>query len=235
MTDAVRRCVLLLFLLLGSASAAAGDYVDGLAAYVRGDYKTACMEFQELAEKGNPKAQLKLGEMHSEGQCGEKKEAEAVTWYTKAAVQGNPEAQIALALVNLAGKGTETKPGDAAGWLKKAAEQGDSTGQWLLGTLYHEGKGVEQNHVEAVKWLERSATQGNAVGQRILGESLSAGRGVTQDYVQAYKWLTLAFEKGESDALTARNGFASKMTAEQIEEGKKLAKSWRPQKGGVRK
>lgn len=227
------RCfnrVAILFILAGPAPATA-DYLDGLAAYVKGDNQAACREFESLAASGNEKAQLKLGEMHSKGECGKGAE-DAVKWFTMAAEHGNAEAQINLGLLHFNGKGVLQSDAEAARWYRKAADQGNSAGQWMIGALYADGKGVSANNAEAVNWYRRSADQGNAIGQRLLGEMYEKGRGVAQNYVQAYMWLTLALENGDVVAADIRYAFANKMTQDQISEAKKLASQWRPKKKG---
>lgn len=233
----------LLVIMLSSlvfAFPAAADYIDGLAAYVEGDYKKACREFTTLAGQGDVKAQIKLGELEAQGQCGpQKNDAAARKWYRKAADQGSAEAQVRLGLLYLKGKATPKKNAAALKWYRRAAEQGDATGQWLLGKMYDEGKGVRQSDAEAFKWYDKAAAQGNAFGQLLLGELYANGRGTPQNYVQAYLWLTLAFtgeERAAADkAADIRYGIAGKMKPEEIEEAKRLAKEWRPLKaqGGI--
>ena len=58
---------LLLSLLLVPTSASA-DFATGLAAYERGDYKTAFEEFKRLAQQGYAGAQTNLGLMYAKGQ-----------------------------------------------------------------------------------------------------------------------------------------------------------------------
>ena len=57
--------VLMLCLLF--ASSTSGDVKDGVAAYERGDYKTALNHLQSLAEQGDAEAQHYLGWMYEYG------------------------------------------------------------------------------------------------------------------------------------------------------------------------
>jgi len=216
--------------LAGFASEVRADYLDGLAAMVKGDFKAACAEFGALAEQGDAKAQIKVGEMHVRGQCGPKNEEEAAKWYLKAAQQGNSEAQVYMGVMYANGKGVTQNDAEAATWYAKAAEQGNPVGQGLLGQMYSAGKGVTKSDAEAITWYRKAAEQGNSLGQRLLGGSYADGLGVEQDYVQAYMWLTLAFEKGDPLAGGVRSTFSGKMKAEQIAEAKRLAGEWRPVK-----
>lgn len=212
------------------ASEVRADYLDGLAAMVKGDFKAACAEFGTLAEKGDAKAQIKVGEMHVRGQCGPKSDEEAAKWYLKAAQQGNAEAQVYLGVMHANGKGVAQDDAEAGKWYAKAAEQGSAVGQGMLGQLYSTGKGVAKSDAEAIKWYRKSAEQGNALGQRLLGGAYADGLGVEQDYVQAYMWLTLAFQKGDPMAGGIRSTFLGKLKPDQIAEAIRLARDWRPVK-----
>jgi uncharacterized protein len=92
----VSLCVLLLACLIGSL-AVAGPFEDGAAANARGDYATAVKLWTPLAERGDPDAQLALGDMHSQGRGVLQDYAEALKWYRLAAQQGSIMAEVALA------------------------------------------------------------------------------------------------------------------------------------------
>lgn len=221
----------LLVLTLGLTAPAAAEYTDGLAAYVKGDFATACKEFKGLADKGEAKAQLKLGEMHGKGLCGPQNDAEAAKWVRMAAEQGYAEAQISYGILNAAGNGVPQSDAEAANWFRKAAGQGNPVGQWMLGKAYEEGRGIPKSDDEAVKWYRRSAEQKNAIGQRLMGVMYIGGRSVPKDLVQAYMWLTLALENGNAASAEIRYGLTRNMTKEQIAEATRLAKEWKPGKG----
>jgi TPR repeat protein len=59
-----------------------------------------------------------------------------------------------------------------------------------------------------------------------LGMRYSAGRGVEQDLVMAHKWFNLAAMMGHEGALDARAELAREMTAEQIADAQRQARSW---------
>ena len=76
------------------------------------------------AEKGDPTAQNKLGDMYAEGQGVEKDVVEAVRWYRKAAEQGFSKAQNNLGIMYSNGDGVAKNEVEAAKWCRKAADQG---------------------------------------------------------------------------------------------------------------
>ncbi len=68
MTRTIVIGVVLIALLLGTPTAFAGPWEDGMAAYNRGDYAPAIRVFRALAEQGNAKAQNVLGVMFRKGE-----------------------------------------------------------------------------------------------------------------------------------------------------------------------
>ena len=101
---------------------ARADYSDGLAAFKRGDYVTAHMEFLRLAEQGNAAAQLNVGFLYHYGLGVEQNHSGAVKWYRKAAEQGLPEAQFSLGTVYESGAGGPRDLVQAYRWYSLVAE-----------------------------------------------------------------------------------------------------------------
>lgn len=59
-----------------------------------------------------------------------------------------------------------------------------------------------------------------------LGMTYSIGRDVGQDYVAAHKWFNLAALKGSDEAKLHRCELAREMSAEQIHEAQRQARTW---------
>ena len=100
-----------------SLSAHADDFDDALAAYKKGDYKTALKLWKPLAEQGAAKAQVALGAIY--GSAGNDKEA--VKWYQLAAEQGDAKAQAVLAYMYGEGDGISEDNKQAVKWYQLAA------------------------------------------------------------------------------------------------------------------
>lgn len=84
------------------------------------------------AERGDSKAQSRLGLMYSNGQGVKKDPSEAIKWFRRAAEQGNAEAECSLGLLYLEGAGVPPDPVEAYKWLSLSASQGvDFAGQVL--------------------------------------------------------------------------------------------------------
>ena len=110
----------LIFIVLsfGIVTLSSADYATGLNAYKKGDYKTALMEWQPLAEKGLSEAQYNLAGMFAKGYGVVVDDERAVYWYKKSAEQGYPKAQHNLALMYLMGTGATQSYEKAKHWLQ---------------------------------------------------------------------------------------------------------------------
>ena len=69
-----------------------------------------------------------------------KDEAEAVTWFRKAAEQNYARAQLNLGLCYDKGDGVAKDELETVKWYRKAAEQNDAMAQNNLGVCYAEGR-----------------------------------------------------------------------------------------------
>src|SRR2546423_533464 len=132
-----------------------------------------------------------------------------------------------VAVVQLAAQQTKAdqKPIEE---VKAKAEAGDAESQVELGRRYDEGAGVAKDQVEAVKWFRKAAEQNYAKAQYNLGVCYEHGEGVTKDPVEAYKWLLLAARQGDEHAKKNMTVLESKLTPEQIAEGQKRAREFKP-------
>ena len=101
----MKRLAFIAALVVSLAAPAWADFDDGLAAYNRGDFATALVEFTPLAEQGVAAAQYILGVMYRKGQGVAQHDAEAVKWYRLAAEQGHTFAQSNLGFMYDKGHG----------------------------------------------------------------------------------------------------------------------------------
>ena len=82
-------------------------------------------QLRTMAEKGDPDAQFRLGELYEEGDIVERDFGKAIEAYRKAAEQGHSGAQYALAHNYHLGSGVTQDMAAAMVWYRKAALQGD--------------------------------------------------------------------------------------------------------------
>src|SRR5439155_149495 len=141
---------------------------------------------------------------------------------------GDAESQVELGRRYDEGEGVAKDQVEAVKWFRKAAEQNYAEAQFDLGGCYDEGEGVAKDQVEAVKWYRKAAEQNYATAQENLGVCYVSGEGVAEDLVEAYKWLLLAVRQGDEDAKQIMKVLESKLTSEQIAEGQKRARDFKP-------
>lgn len=108
------------------------------------------------------------------------------------------------------------------------AEKGDASAQFNLGVCYDEGQGALEDEVEAAKWYRKAAEQKLDVAQFNLALCYASGEGVRKDYVEACKWANLAAAQGNESAKSFRDLLEKEMTPEQIAEGQRLSREFKP-------
>jgi len=174
------------------ATAAWPGYIDGLDAYVLGDYENALREFRRSAEQGHPGAQFELAYMYAKGQAVPRNDAEAAKWYRKAAEQGYAEAQLNLALMYDKGEGLRQDYAEAAKWFRKAAEKGVPQAQINLGWKYEKGHGVPQDYVQAHMWYNLAGShdgyESGAKLRDLLAKQMTSLQ-VTEAQQLAREWM----------------------------------------------
>ena len=87
-----------------------------------------------------------LGLMYQNGRGVAKDEAEAASWYPKAAEQGDARGQFNLGKMYGLGRGVPKDETQAVAWLRKAADQQYPEAQVGLGLRYQMGLGVAKNY-----------------------------------------------------------------------------------------
>ena len=101
------------------------------------------------AERGDPEAQLEVGEMYVAGRDVPQNDVVAFAWYRQAAEQGVAEAQFNVGLMYSAGRGVPRDEAEAVTWYQKAAAQGLAEAQVNLGVIFAAGQVVVQDLVTA--------------------------------------------------------------------------------------
>ena len=115
--------------------------------------------------------------------------------------------------------------------IRAGADKGDAKAQYELGRAFFSGTlGVAKDEAEAVKWFRKAAEQNVADAQYNLGVCYDSGEGVAKDEVEAYKWWLLAAGQGNDDAKYNMTIVENKMSREQIAEGRRLARDFKPRK-----
>ena len=145
--------------------------------------------------------------------------------------KGDAKAQYELGRAFFSGTlGVAKDEAEAVKWFRKAAEQNVADAQFSLGVRYANGRGVAEDDAEAVKWFRKAAEQNYADAQYNLGVCYDSGEGVAKDEIEAYKWWLLAAGHGNDDAKYNMTIVENKMSREQIAEGRRLARDFKPRK-----
>lgn len=168
-------------------------------------YNTGILEndlveyYQLLAEKGDVKAQVGLGQLHYQGGRGVPLDVQkALQYFIPAAEAGNPIAMAFLGKIYLEGHGNAIKQDNqtAFKYFKKAADLNNPVGQAGLGLMYLEGRGVEKDYKIAHRYFSQAADQGWVDGQLQLGVMYFNGLGTRRDYKLANKYFSHASQSG---------------------------------------
>lgn len=185
------RLVLAMFLIAGNAGAQAG-LQEGITAYQKGNYTAALKELRPLADNGDAKAQVLLGEIYDSGKGVPQNHMEAASWYRKAAEQGNAGAQTTLGVMYEKGIGVPLDDKEAVSWYHKAAEQGYAEAQYILGGLYKRGfSALPIDLVQAHKWFNLAMATGFAIAQDDMDEveARMNGEQIESAKLMAKEWL----------------------------------------------
>jgi TPR repeat protein len=204
-------------------------YASGVG--VTRDLAKAAKWHRKAAEQGLAPAQFKVAVECANGAGVKMDRIEAVNWLRRAADQGLAEAEVELGVCYGNGDGIGENPVEAAKWYRKAADQDFAPAQYALGNCYLEGNGVSKDIPEGVLWTRKAAEQGLAAAENSYGMCFAKGKGVTQDYLQAYKWFNLAAAQGGEANIEAKMNLSMAeraLTPEQIAQGQKLAREFKP-------
>jgi TPR repeat protein len=194
------------------------------------DETEAAKWFRKAAEQGFAPAQQVIGAYNAIGRGIPRNYTEAAKWYRKAAEHGSADAQHLLGSCYANGEGVHKDVTEAVKWYRKAAEQGFASAQFDLGLCYRSGRGVSKDSAKAAEWYRRAANQGDASAQYNLGLLYAQGDGVAKDEVEAYKWWLLAAGQGIKQSKSNMNLLESQLTRQEIAEGQKLARNFKPRK-----
>ena len=124
MHNMIRKIIILLLMLAPISVVSAQDaktiYKQGKALYDQEKYDKAFPLLKKAAEKGNKKAQYRLGRCYDKGRGVAENNQLAFQWYMKSAQQGYADAQYQVSRCYEKGKGVAADVKKAKAWLSKA-------------------------------------------------------------------------------------------------------------------
>ncbi len=119
----MRRLAISVLLMAASLSAVASDpFIEGVAAYAKGDYAAALAPLTDAGEAGDAEAQYLLGKIHLDGLAGRADAGEALAWLERAVANRHREAAQMLGNMYSAGLGVPRDPEKAAEYMELAAK-----------------------------------------------------------------------------------------------------------------
>lgn len=149
---------------VGNASAplnAEQSYRQAADAARSGNYTAAYHILLPLAQQGDATAQNNIAVLYQDGLGVKQDDAQALSWYRKAAEQGFAEAQFNVGLMYAQGNGVAQDYAQAAQWYEKAAKQGHADAQNNLAVRYASGSGVARDLDQARHWFAQAALNGH--------------------------------------------------------------------------
>ena len=186
----ITRALAVLILVLGLvAPVVAADLDEAVTAARGGEYAAALRRLSPLAAKGDARAQFDIGFMHAYGWGVPRNQAEAITWYRKAADQGLAVAQHFLGIAYVNGEGVPRDNAEAERWFARAAAQGFSQARYMLGIMTMDGRGVPKDPVQGYAFMVMAGqggvrSAGRAIQKVVLTE---AQRSQAQEIINSWK------------------------------------------------
>ena len=172
--------------------------------------------YRQLAERGDPEAQYRLGLLHEEGVGEAADPAAARDWYRAAAHQGHAAAQFALArLVQF------EDPEAAVQWYRRAAEAGSPGAAFNLALILENGQGVPVDREAAARLYEFAFAEG--VEQAALNRGLLEMKRLEPDGVAVLAWLLRAERAEVPSAGEAADAVAADLSAAERAQAQRLA------------
>ncbi|MBT4897829.1 MAG: sel1 repeat family protein [Nitrospina sp.] len=149
-------------LILLFVTACSDSFEEGMKAYKNSDYRKAYDKLISHAKKGNPEAQVIIGEIFDNGRGAIQDMGKAAGWYHKAAEQGQVVGQYNLGVMYHKGEGVKQDFAEAVNWYGQAAEQQYALAQFSMGVAHVNGEGVEKDYIQAKMWFHLAAENGYA-------------------------------------------------------------------------
>ncbi|MBI3440667.1 MAG: sel1 repeat family protein [Proteobacteria bacterium] len=190
------------------AAPAAAGFEEGRAAYNRQDWLHTILELRPLAETGDDRAMILLGNMYNEGYGVEPNPAKAFSLYWHAATdKNNPEAMDAVAAMYTSGEGIPQNYNAARQWFLRAAQLGDQRGAMFYAMIMYRGNKSDTDDVKpdfyaSYTWFSiaakettdpKSQDMARALAAAIARKSLSAADVARADQeIAAWKPLDAA-------------------------------------------
>ncbi len=151
------------------------------------------------AQRGSPVSERLLAGLYDQSQV-PGHDAEAVTWYRKAAEAGDLPSALRYGQLLSLGKGVTKNELEATERIRQAAEADYQPAWMVLADRFEKGLGTKKSDKDAAYWTRKAAEKGEVLAQSKLGEMYLRGKGVDKDETEAMRWFRLAADKENRDA-----------------------------------
>lgn len=182
---------------LGAYNSMAAMYEYGFGADE--DYDKAYSLYYKNAEFGDSTAMFEIGNMYNRGYLKEDPDnnADAVTWYVKAAEHENTDAMNAMGILYEENKKYEY----AAEWYLVAASKNDVNAMNNLAWLYYNGVMTgEADYENAYKWFKKAAEAGDWVAEILVANMTMDGLVTGTNRGEAKELFEKIIEEGNADS-----------------------------------
>lgn len=176
-----------------------GD-IDGIEV----DLEKAAVMYKAAADRGDPRACLKMGEFYLHGKGVDKDYVASFEFFKRgtSSVDAGDFAQANMGVANhyMLGKAVPVSHKDAAEHYTNAVEAGSVEAMYQLGVLCSLSSELEGGNPVAIKHLERAANDGHKLAALWLGDTYSAGfDDIEKNIPAAVEWYQVAASSVDRD------------------------------------
>jgi uncharacterized protein len=161
------------------------------------DPEAAVCYLRAAAERGEPQAQLLLGELLINGVGAPRNPKEALRQFRAAAHSLVPMAMNMVGRCYEYGLGVSTDLEEAATWYHKAAMYDCDWAIYNYAHMLAHGRGVPKDRGAAFLWFKLAATRGHARAMHFLGQYYENGWETAPDRQAALSWYRRSAEGGD--------------------------------------
>jgi serine/threonine protein kinase len=136
-------------------------YAQAVSERRAGHPETAFRLFRQVADLGDARSMLELGNMLADGEGTPQNYEEAARWYRRAADRGSTNAKLLMGGLYYMGQGVPMDFRAAAQWFTWASDAGDASAKFDLCQMYEEGLGVPKDLDRARGFCREAAALGN--------------------------------------------------------------------------
>lgn len=167
-------------------------------AFEDGDYNTAEQHWQELAQRGFPRALMGMGRLIAMGEVEGKPPELALQYFLDAYEKDQQHAAFWIGRYYYTRElPTEEDDELAYKWFQKAVQSGSIGARLSLADMQLAGRGTQQDSEAAIAVYQELSAQGIASASRRLARLHENGEHVRRDWGQSMAYYRLAVQQGE--------------------------------------